>query len=49
MKTKDRIIMLLQKYHKLHQRSETRIPVLTTKQTDLDDYFRASDNIALYS
>ena len=45
MKTKDRIIMLLQKYKNLHNNNtETDIQFLT-RQTDLDDYFRVSDHI----
>ncbi|MBU1111669.1 MAG: hypothetical protein ABIG93_03560 [archaeon] len=51
MKTKDRIIMLLQKYKNLHDNNtETEMQFLT-RQTDLEDYFRVSENIAapLYS
>jgi len=51
MKTKDRIIMLLQKYRNLHDdNTETEMQFLT-RQTDLEDYFRVSENIAtpLYS
>ncbi len=39
MKTKDRIIMLLQKYRNLHVNTETEIPRLAIRQLDLDDFF----------
>lgn len=39
MKTKERIIMLLQKYRRLHTNTETEIPRLAIRQLDLDDFF----------
>jgi len=47
MKTKERIIMLLHKYRDIHTQTETSLPALITKQTDLDDFLHSPPEMGL--